>query len=88
MHGAMASLVEKSVRLMKRVRMEPQFTLVGGIMRFPTMVAVMRENLEAGVNVPPEPLVQYTGAIGAAILARRRFEKLHAERAVAQRTVA
>lgn len=78
MLGAMQSLIEKSVRLMKRVQMEPEFTLVGGIMRFPTMVTVMREHLEAGVNVPPEPLVQYTGAIGAAVLARRRLEKLEA----------
>ncbi len=76
MFGAMQSLIEKSVRLMKRVQMEPEFTLVGGIMRFPTMVTVMREHLEEGVNVPPEPLVQYTGAIGAAVLARRRFDKL------------
>ncbi len=79
MLGAMQSLIEKSVRLMKRVQMEPEFTLVGGIMRFPTMVEVMREHLEAGVNVPPEPLVQYTGAIGAAVLARRRYEKVEAD---------
>ncbi len=79
MHGAMRSLIERSVRLMKRVRMEPEFTLVGGIMRFPTMVSVMREHLGDGVNVPPEPLVQFTGAIGAAVLAGRRLEKLEAE---------
>ncbi len=65
MHGAMESLIERSVRLMKRVQMEPQFTLVGGIMRFPTMVRVMREHLGEEVNVPPETLVQFTGAIGA-----------------------
>jgi (R)-2-hydroxyacyl-CoA dehydratese activating ATPase len=76
MHGAMDSLVEKSVRLMKRVQMEPEFTLVGGIMRFPTMVDLMRHHLGEEANVPPEPLVQYTGAIGAAILARRRLVKL------------
>jgi predicted CoA-substrate-specific enzyme activase len=78
MHGAMESLIEKSVRLMKRVQMEPEFTLVGGIMRFPTMVRVMREHLSEGVNVPAGELVQYTGAIGAAVLARRRLEKLQA----------
>ncbi len=78
MHGAMASLVEKSVRLMKRVQMEPEFTLVGGILRFPTMVALMRESLGGVANVPPEPLVQYTGALGAAVLAGRRLEKLAA----------
>jgi (R)-2-hydroxyacyl-CoA dehydratese activating ATPase len=78
MHGAMESLIERSVRLMKRVQMQPEFTLVGGIMRFPTMVRVMREHLGEEVNVPPEPLVQCTGAIGAAVLARRRMEKLAA----------
>lgn len=78
MHGAMESLIERSVRLMKRVQMEPEFTLVGGIMRFPTMVRVMREHLGTGVNVPPEHLVQYTGAIGASVLARRRMERLAA----------
>lgn len=76
MHGAMESLIERSVRLMKRVQMEPEFTLVGGIMRFPTMVRVMRERLGESVNVPPESLVQFTGAIGGAVLARRRLQKL------------
>jgi len=76
MYGAMESLIERSVRLMKRVQMEPEFTLVGGIMRFPTMVRVMREQLGEQVRVPPEPLGQFTGAIGAAIVAERRLEKL------------
>jgi len=79
MHGAMASLIERSVRLMKRVRMEPEITLVGGIARFPIIVQVMREQLGAEVNVPPEALVQFTAAIGAAVLARRRAEKLEAQ---------
>ncbi|HYO48047.1 MAG TPA: acyl-CoA dehydratase activase [Gemmatimonadota bacterium] len=78
MHGAMRSLIQRSVQLMKRVQMEPEFTLVGGIMRFPTMVRVMREHLGEAVNVTPESLVQFTGAIGAAVLARRRLEKLEA----------
>jgi predicted CoA-substrate-specific enzyme activase len=88
MHGAMRSLTEKSVRLMKRVQMEPEFTLVGGIMRFPTMVAALREQLGGAVNVPPEELVQYTGAIGAAVLARRRLEKVGAPAARAHAAAA
>lgn len=76
MHGAMRSLVEKSVRLMKRVQMEPAFTLVGGILRFPTMVSVLEEHLGAEANIPPEPLPQYSAAIGAAVLARQRLEKV------------
>lgn len=78
MRGAMESLIEKSVRLMKRVQMEPEFTLVGGIIRFPTMVRLLREHLAEGVNVPPGDLVQFTGAIGAAVLARVRLEMLEA----------
>jgi (R)-2-hydroxyacyl-CoA dehydratese activating ATPase len=79
MRGAMQSLIEKCVRLMKRVQMEPEFTLVGGIMRFPAMVEMLREGLPAGVNVPPEDRVQFTGAIGAAVLAGRRLHRLQAE---------
>ena len=62
---------------MKRVRMEPEFTLIGGILRFETMARVVREHLRAEVNVPPENLVQFVNAIGAAVLARRRFQKLN-----------
>lgn len=83
MYGAMASLIEKSVRLMKRVRMEPEFTLVGGIMRFPAMTRIMREELAADVNVPPGEMVQFTGALGAAVLARRRWAALRREEGTA-----
>lgn len=77
MHGAIASLVDRSVQLMKRVQMEPEFTLIGGILRFETMARVVREHIRAEVNVPPENLVQFIGALGAAILAQRRMEKLN-----------
>jgi (R)-2-hydroxyacyl-CoA dehydratese activating ATPase len=87
MHGAMRSLVQRSVQLMKRVKMEPEFTLVGGIMRFPTMTRVMHEQLGAAVNVPPEALVQYTGAIGAAVLAGRRLDRLRREGTAPERAV-
>jgi predicted CoA-substrate-specific enzyme activase len=77
MHGAMVSLVERSLQLLRRVRMEPEFTLVGGIMRFGTMARLVSERLagEGRVNLPPEDLAQFTGAIGAALLARRRLEQ-------------
>jgi predicted CoA-substrate-specific enzyme activase len=76
MHGAMASLVDRSVQLMKRVGAEPEYTLVGGILRFETMVQVVREKLKAEVNVPPGDWPQYTAAVGAAILALRRYRKI------------
>jgi predicted CoA-substrate-specific enzyme activase len=76
MHGAIVSLVGRSVQLMKRVQMEPEFTLIGGIMRFDKMVRVVREQLGAAVNVPEGDLVQFTPALGAAILGHRRLMKL------------
>ncbi|MEE8360674.1 MAG: acyl-CoA dehydratase activase [Gemmatimonadales bacterium] len=78
MHGAIVSLVGRSIQLMKRVRMEPEYTLIGGILRFERMVDVVRNELQAEVNVPPGDLVQYTAALGAAILGCRRLEKLGA----------
>ena len=53
MHGAIVSLVGRSIQLMKRVRMEPEYTLIGGILRFERMVDVVRNQLGAEVNVPP-----------------------------------
>jgi predicted CoA-substrate-specific enzyme activase len=76
MHGAIVSLVDRSVQLMKRVRMEPEYTLIGGILRFERMVDVVRGALGAGVNVPPGELVQFTAAFGAAMLGQRRLRRL------------
>ncbi len=79
MQGAIESLTGRSVQLMKRVRAEPEYTLVGGILRFETMGRSVSQVLEADVNVPDEEMVQYVSALGCAILARRRLEKLGAE---------
>jgi predicted CoA-substrate-specific enzyme activase len=79
MQGAVISLVGRSVQLMKRVRMEPEFTLIGGILRFSTMVDVIRRELDAPVNVPEGDLVQYVAAYGAAVLGQRRLRRLREE---------
>lgn len=75
MYGSISSLVGRAVQLMRRVRMEPEFTLIGGILRFETMVRVVQEQLDASVNVPQGDLVQYIPALGAAILGHKRLEK-------------
>ncbi|MEK6575101.1 MAG: BadF/BadG/BcrA/BcrD ATPase family protein, partial [Chloroflexota bacterium] len=77
MQGAIASLVDRSVQLMKRVQLEPEVTLVGGILRFETMAKVVQEKLGMKVNVPEGDLVQYIAALGAALLAQRRLHKLN-----------
>lgn len=79
MHGAIVSLVGRSVQLMKRVQMEPEFTLVGGILRFERMISVIRTELSSEVNVPPGDLVQFTAAYGAALLGQRRLARLALE---------
>lgn len=78
MHGAISSLVGRSVQLMKRVQMEPEFTLIGGILRFEAMARVVREALQAEVNVPEPDMVQFVSAYGAALLGQRRLEVLAA----------
>ncbi|MDX1643328.1 MAG: acyl-CoA dehydratase activase [Thermoanaerobaculia bacterium] len=68
MQGSILSLVGRSVQLMKRVRMEPQYTLLGGILRFPTMVTELESALGDEVNVPRGDMVQFCSALGAARL--------------------
>jgi activator of 2-hydroxyglutaryl-CoA dehydratase len=62
--------------------MEPEFTLVGGILRFERMAAVVRSQLQAEVNVAPGDLVQFTAALGAALLGQRRLRQLAAATAM------
>jgi predicted CoA-substrate-specific enzyme activase len=81
MHGAIASLVGRAVQLMKRVRMEPEFTLVGGILRFERMIDVVRRELTADVNVAPGELVQFVAAFGAALLGQSRLRRLAGQQA-------
>jgi predicted CoA-substrate-specific enzyme activase len=76
MHGAIRSLVARSLQLLKRVGMEPEFTLIGGILRFRRMVEAVEAQLRSPVNVPQEDLVQFVAALGAAALGHQRLRKL------------
>lgn len=79
MFGAVVSLVGRSVQLLKRVGMNPEFTLVGGILRYETMSRVVQDQIKTEVNVAEGDLVQYVTALGAAILGYRRLDKLQRE---------
>jgi len=79
MHGSMQSLISRAVQLMRRVRMEPEFTLIGGILRFPSMVAEIKTELEGKVNIAEGDLVQFMAAQGAAVLGQTRLKKLREE---------
>lgn len=86
MQGAIVSLADRSVQLVKRVQLVPEITVVGGILRFPSMAEIIKARLGHAANVPPEEDVQFVSALGAAVLARQRVEQ--GDRAVADRWTA
>ena len=73
------SLDSSRVRLMTRVKAEPEFTLVGGILRFETFGREVQKQLDKEVNVPDADMVQFVAALGAAVLGHRRIETLKTE---------
>ncbi len=82
MQGAIESLVGRSVQLMKRVKAAPEYTLIGGILRFESMAQCVQDLLKSEVNVPDPEMVQFVAALGAAILGQIRLARLR-ENAVA-----
>jgi len=85
MYGAGLSLTQRSVQLLKRVKVEPEVTLVGGILRWGTMAKVIAEELKAEVNVPEGDLAQFTAALGCALLGHIRLRILGADKDVEAR---
>ena len=64
-HDAIASRV---VRMVRRLKIEPEVVFTGGVAKNIGMVKAMEENLGCEVFVPDEPLL--SGAIGAALLGK------------------
>lgn len=77
MFGAIMSLTDRSVQLLKRIKAEPEFTLIGGILRWEAMVRSVKEKLEGIVNVPEGDMPQFTAALGCAILGHVRLKQLN-----------
>jgi (R)-2-hydroxyacyl-CoA dehydratese activating ATPase len=76
LRGVHNSLADRAVALLKRVGVEPEITLVGGMARQAGMVRALSEMLDMPVNVPETP--EIVNALGAALLAKRRLEKVAA----------
>lgn len=72
--GIHNSLASRSRGLLSRVGMEGEVTFVGGVARQSGMVAALKENIGKPVNVWEEPDIVV--ALGAALLALRRYQKL------------
>ncbi len=79
MEGAIVALGGRAVQLMKRVGLEPDFALAGGMTNNAAMVAALTTRLGAPLHLPPNALGQLNGAFGAALLGLRRVERLLAE---------
>jgi predicted CoA-substrate-specific enzyme activase len=78
LRGVHNSLASRALALLKRAGMEDEVTFVGGVARQKGMVKALEETLKRKVNVSDEP--ELVGAVGAALLALRRLEKLRAEK--------
>ncbi len=88
LHGSIKSLVQRSLQLMRRIRAKPEYTLIGGILRFQTMGDTLRDELKSNVNIPAGDMPQFVTAFGAAILGHRRLEKLGESESTATKEVA
>ena len=74
LHDALASRI---ATLARRLEIEPDLVLTGGVAKNSGMVRAMKESLDCEIFVPEEPLL--TGALGAAILAREIYMKAVAD---------
>lgn len=76
MQGAIVALSGRAVQLMKRVGLEADYALAGGMTNNAAMVAALEDKLGAKLNLPPSGLGQLNGAFGAALLGLRRVNRL------------
>lgn len=72
--GIHNSLASRSKALLARVGLEDEVTFVGGVARQRGMVVALKETIGHPVNVSDEPDI--VAALGAALLAYQRFQKL------------
>ncbi|MBI3104527.1 MAG: hypothetical protein HYY95_02910 [Candidatus Rokubacteria bacterium] len=71
--GLHAALASRIVVMVRRLGIEQQVILTGGCARNPALVRALDERLGTPVVTPPEPM--FTGALGAALLAREAVER-------------
>jgi predicted CoA-substrate-specific enzyme activase len=76
MLGAGMSLTQRSVQLLKRIKIENEVTLVGGILRWGSLVKAIEELIKTPVNVADDDMPQYVAALGCAILGHIRLRKI------------
>ena len=81
LRGVHNSLASRALALLKRAGMEDEVTFVGGVARQKGMVKALEGTLKRKVNVSKEP--HMVGALGAALLALRRLERIREDKKMA-----
>ena len=74
LRGIHNSLADRALLLLKRVGLDGEVTMIGGVALQEGMIVALREKLGVPVNVPAEP--HLTAALGAALLGLQRHRKL------------
>jgi (R)-2-hydroxyacyl-CoA dehydratese activating ATPase len=72
--GVFLSLSQRAYSLMRYVGIQPEVTLVGGLVRDVGMVKALRDTVGMEINIAPD--AYYAAAIGSAILGHSRLLKL------------
>ena len=72
--GVFLSLAQRAHSLMRYVGIQPEVTLVGGLVRSNGMVKALRDTIGMEVNISADSY--YAAALGAAILGHARLRKL------------
>jgi predicted CoA-substrate-specific enzyme activase len=71
--GVHHSICDRVMTIVHQTGFEPEITLTGGMVHNPAMIHVLGERLGTRLNSLPEG--EYAGALGAALLGRRRLDK-------------
>lgn len=74
LRGAHNSIAERLVALVRQVGAQPEVTLTGGVTKNVGLVRALEERLGLRLNVSPHS--EYAGALGAALLAGQRWQRL------------
>ena len=78
--GIFLSLAQRTQSLMRYVGVQPEVTLVGGLVHNPGMLQALEKTTSLKVNVSPTG--HYAAAIGSALLGYQRLQKLRAAPAI------
>jgi predicted CoA-substrate-specific enzyme activase len=74
--GAHHSICDRILTLVRQAGLEPEVTLTGGMVHNPAMVRVLGERLGTRINTSLDS--EFAGALGAALLGRRRYDRRRA----------